>query len=164
MGILSNLTGSGRGGSSIEGGHGINSSSLLAPTNPNALSPTNPGNLTNVRTHKIVDQPRFFTKEQADQLCTNEALASYILKHTKRAFGALGRQEGNDAELQQTYRTYQTRVATAEAKKVRSNANYGKVLQGMRAGYAQLGYGYQQVEMAATQRVTEIKARLAGIR
>ena len=164
MGILSNLTGSKSGGSAIEGGHSISSGSLLQQTTSSAINPTKPGNLTNVRTHKVVDRPRVFTQAEADQLSLNEAIASHIIQHTKRAYRALGKQEGHDASLQETYRDYQTKVATAEMRKVRSNAKLGKVLHGMRAAYAQMGFGMQQVEMGANQRVAEIKARILGMR
>lgn len=164
MGILSNLTGSGSGGSATHGGHSISSSSLLQQTHGSAITPTNPGNLTNVRTHQIVDRPRVFTQGEADRICINEAMASHVIQHTRRAFRALGKQEGHDASLQEVYRDYQGKVATNELRKVRSNAKLGKVLHGMRAAYAQLGFGTQQAEMGANQRVSEIKARLMGIR
>ena len=165
MGILSNLTsGSGKSGQAVHGGHSLNTSALLNQTNANAINPTNPGNLTNVRTHQVVTAPRCFTRAEADAICTNEAMASHILTHTKRAFKALGKQEHNDAELQSVYREYQGKVAGAEMKKVRANAKLGKTLHGMRAAYAQLGFGTQMAEVNANQRVTEIKARLAGLR
>ena len=165
MGILSNITsGSGKSGSAVHGGHRLSTDSLLHQTNANAINPTNPGNLTNIRSHQVVTAPRCFTRAEADAICTNEAMASHILTHTKRAFKALGRQEHNDAELQATYRQYQGKVAGAELKKVRANANLGKVLHGMRTAYATLGFGTQMAEVNANQRVTEIKARLAGLR
>jgi hypothetical protein len=149
---------------SNDGGHAIDKSKVLAATAPGVISPTNPGNFGSIRTAPIVPAPRYFERDEADQLKELAKEKINGARQAKRAYEALGKIEEADAKVHKEHRKYEGVVAENELKKVRSNAGLAKKLHGMRPGYARLGLGIDKAENDARTRIDAIRAKLtAGV-
>ena len=145
-----------------DGGHAIEKSKVLAETAAGVITPTSPGNFGSIRTAPVVPAPRYFERDEADQLkeLAKEKVAG--ARQSKRAYQALGKIEEADAKVHKEHRKYEGVVAENELKKVRSNASLAKKLHGMRPGYARLGLGIDKAENDARVRIDAIKAKLTA--
>ena len=146
-------------------------SSTIAPANfmqqtdQTAITPEN-GDLFIQKNHStipICGEPRGFTRDEAAEIEARVALNQHLATNATKAFRALGRNAHHDAAIQVAHRHYLGQVATAELKKVGANAQLGKVLHGLRPGYAALGLGLDNAQRTADQKVSVLKARIAGI-
>lgn len=149
---------------SNDDGHTIDKSKVLAATGAGVISPTNPGNFGSIRTAPVVPEPRYFDRDQADQLKELAKEKTDGARQSKRAYESLGKIEEADAKVHKHHRKYEGVVADNELKKVRSNAGLAKKLHGMRPGYARLGLGIDKADNDARTRIDAIKAKLtAGV-
>ena len=145
-----------------DGNHAIDKSRVLAATAAGVISPTNPGNFGSIRTAPIVPAPRYFERDEADQLKEMAKEKTDGARQAKRAYQALGKIEEADAKVHKEHRKYEGVVAENELKKIRSNASLAKKLHGMRPGYARLGLGIDKAENDARVRIDAIKAKLTA--
>ena len=145
-----------------DGGHAIDKSRVLAATAAGVITPTSPGNFGSIRTAPIVPAPRYFERDEADQLKEMAKEKTDGARQAKRAYQALGKIEEADAKVHKEHRKYEGVVAENELKKIRSNASLAKKLHGMRPGYARLGLGIDKAENDARVRIDAIKAKLTA--
>ncbi|MEG4287305.1 hypothetical protein QUB68_29790 [Microcoleus sp. A006_D1] len=145
-----------------DGGHAIDKSKVLAETAAGVITPMRPGNFGSIRTAPVVPGPRYFERDEADQLKELAKEKTDGARQAKRAYQALGKIEEADAKVHKEHRKYEGVVAENELKKVRSNASLAKKLHGMRPGYARLGLGIDKAENNARVRIDAIKAKLTA--
>ncbi|MEG4287298.1 hypothetical protein QUB68_29755 [Microcoleus sp. A006_D1] len=145
-----------------DGEHAIDKSKVLAETAAGVITPMNPGNFGSIRTAPVVPAPRYFERDEADQLKELAKEKTDGARQAKRAYQALGKIEEADAKVHKEHRKYEGVVAENELKKVRSNASLAKKLHGMRPGYARLGLGIDKAENNARVRIDAIKAKLTA--
>ncbi|TAE96865.1 MAG: hypothetical protein EAZ78_26395 [Oscillatoriales cyanobacterium] len=150
-------------GGLVHGGHGIDKSTVLAPTSTDAISPLNPGKFTAAdRSVPIIEKPRYFTEEEAEAMKTLAKEKTDGARQAKRAYEALGKIEEADAKVHKHHRKYEGVVADNELVKKRADARLGKHLHGLRPSYARLGMSLDQAASNADTRIGEIKAKLQG--
>jgi hypothetical protein len=145
-----------------DGNHAIDKSKVLAETAAGVITPMSPGNFGSIRTAPVVPAPRYFERDEADQLKELAKEKVDGARQAKRAYQALGKIEEADAKVHKEHRKYEGVVAENELKKVRSNAGLAKKLHGMRPGYARLGLGIDKAENNARVRIDAIKAKLTA--
>jgi hypothetical protein len=145
-----------------DGGHAIDKSKVLQSTAPGVITPLNPGNFGSIRTAPIVPSPRYFERDEADQLKELAKEKVDGARQAKRAYQSLSKIEEADAKVHKEHRKYEGVVAENELKKVRSNAGLAKKLHGMRPGYARLGLGIDKADSDARTRIDAIKAKLTA--
>jgi hypothetical protein len=151
------------GGGLVHGGHGINHSTVLAPTSADAISPLNPGKFTAAdRSVPIIEKPRYFTEEEADAMKGLAKEKTDGARQAKRAYEAAGKIEEADAKVHKHHRKYEGVVADNELVKKRADARLGKHLHGLRPAYARLGMSLDQAASNADTRIGQIKAKLQG--
>lgn len=148
--------------STNDGNHAINKTKVLATTGAGVISPLNPGNFGSIRTAPVVPEPRYFDRDQADQLKELAKEKTDGARQSKRAYESLGKIEEADAKVHKHHRKYEGVVADNELKKIRSNAGLAKKLHGMRPGYARLGMGIDKAENDARTRIDAIRAKLTA--
>ncbi|HLO52494.1 MAG TPA: hypothetical protein VK211_29110 [Kamptonema sp.] len=168
MGIQGLLFGGGgkaasgeKGGDLASGGHAINRSQVLAPTDAGAISPLNPGNFTSIRSTPVVPAPRYFAPEEADALAQLEKEKAIGAKASKKAYKKLGKIEGHDATVHKAHRKYEGEVADHELTKKQADARLGRHLHALRPQYARLGFGLERAEQNADRRISELKSKVA---
>ncbi|MEG5061916.1 hypothetical protein QUB60_29590 [Microcoleus sp. A2-C5] len=145
-----------------DGGHAIDKSRVLAATAAGVITPLTPGNFGSIRTAPIVPAPRYFERDEADQLKELAKEKTDGARQSKRAYQSLSKIEEADAKVHKEHRKYEGVVAENELKKVRSNAGLAKKLHGMRPGYARLGLGIDKADSDARTRIDAIKAKLTA--
>ncbi|MCC3564495.1 MAG: hypothetical protein JGK32_03920 [Microcoleus sp. PH2017_31_RDM_U_A] len=138
------------------------SEAISKPTDASVITPLNPGKFTSVRSVPVCDTPRYFTAEEADAMKELAKEKTDGARQSKRAYGAMTKIEEADAKVHKLHRGYEKSVATNELKKKRADAGLGKHLQGLRPGYARLGFGLEKAETDATARIEAIKTKLLG--
>jgi hypothetical protein len=172
MGILARITDKIKGftsnkgnGSSITssgGDHDIDKNLILSPTDPGAITPFNSGNWGSIRTAPVVENPRYFTKPEADalkQLATQKAEGA---RQSQRAYKSLGKIEKADATVHKAHRKYEGVVSDNELVKIRANAKLGRHLHSQRVAYVQLHNGLDRADNSANNRIDELKAKAKG--
>lgn len=169
MGILSTITrtgGSGNDGGTgktYTGGHTINLDRVMAPTDPNAINPMNPGKFTSIRTKEVVQAPRYYSKEEAQQLKLEAKQLTEGATHTRKAYKSLGRIEQADTRVHQAHRNYEGTVSESELDKKRSDAKLAKKLHTQRPQYTRLGRSVERADNAANTRITELTAKIEAM-
>ena len=162
MGLMSRLLGSSGESKSSEISQStanIQASTVFAPAG--GFSPNKPGKFENIRSAPLLEEPRYFTADEADKLEELARQKKAQVKPTEQALHALGQVERADAKVQSAYyREYAPRVASAELKKIAAKQQYAAHLHGLRAPYAALGAGLSRAENKATAAVAAIKAGL----
>lgn len=138
------------------------SEALGKPTDASVITPLNPGKFTSIRSVPVADTPRYFTVEEADAMKNLAKEKTEGARQSKRAYGAMTKIEEADAKVHKEHRKYESSVATNELKKKRSDVKHAKHLQGLRPGYARLGFGLEKAESDATARIEAIKTKLLG--
>ncbi|NJN13661.1 MAG: hypothetical protein HC815_39540 [Richelia sp. RM1_1_1] len=146
--------------SSIESiGHAIDKQTVLRATDSQVYSPVNPGNYNSIRTVPICEDPRYFTKREADgfkRLATEKAESA---RQSQRAYKSLSKIERSDAIVHKSHRKYEGVVADEELAKLRSNAKQARHLHALRPEYARLGVGLDRADNSATVRIAELKSK-----
>ena len=138
------------------------SEKLAAPTDAGAITPLNPGNFASIRTATIIEAPRYYSKEEADE---RKKLAKEKVegaRYTKKYLKATSQIEEADGAVHKAYRKHQKVVATVELTKKQADVGLAKHLLGLAPGYAKLGVGLEKAENRATERIEAIKAKLLG--
>lgn len=143
-----------------ESGHSINKETVLKATNPQAYSPFNPGDYNSIRSFPICKNPRYFDKPEADALKKLATEKAEGARQSQRAYKSLAKIEHSDAEVHKAQRKYEGKVADAELTKLRSNAKQARHLHALRPDYARLGIGLDRAESSATNRISELKAKV----
>ena len=165
MGILGHITNdqsssNDQSTSLCSGGHAIDKSLALSPTDPGAINPMNAGSWESVRTTPVNVTPRYFNKAEADalkQLATEKVQGA---RQSKRAYKSLSKIENADAVVHRHHRTYIKGVADSELTKKRADASTAKHLHALRPEYAKLGFGVDRADGKAQQRIDELKAKI----
>jgi len=147
---------------SNDGGHAIDKSKVLAQTGPGVISPTNPGNFGSIRTAPVVPAPRYFKRDEADQLKELAKEKTDDARQSKRAYKALGKIEEADKTVHKANRQYEGTVAENELGKKRADTSLAKKLHGLRPGYARLGLGIDKADNDARVRIDAIKSKLTA--
>ncbi|BAY10289.1 hypothetical protein [Calothrix sp. NIES-2098] len=164
MGFLARIMSAGKSSnnqSSLStGGHAIDKNVVLSPTDPTVITPMNAGSWETVRTAQVNHSPRYFTKEEADQIRAIAKGASEGARHTQRAYRGLRRIEEADAAVHKHHRNYIRGVADAELTKKRADASTARHLHRQRPEYAKLGFGLDKAEDKANQRIEELKRKI----
>ena len=105
-------------GGLVHGGHGIDKSLVLAATSADAISPLNPGKFTAAdRSVPIIENPRYFTEEEADAMKGLAKEKTEGARQAKRAYEAAGKIEEADAKVHKHHRKYEGVVADNELVK-----------------------------------------------
>ena len=182
MGVFNFLTGGrARGGSfdrpSAPGSKGgaIAHDRALAPTTPNAITPGNPGNFSTIRSVPVLQQPRYFSREEANALKQLATQKRQQLTSTKSAYKSLKQAVKADATVHAEHREYETVEGRAELKKKRADGRHLKAMHALRPGYAGIvdsvavasDRAALQIEADRQNRIArhdQFKARLAGVR
>jgi hypothetical protein len=162
MGLWNTFTGSdskGQKGNNT-GGHNIQKSNVLRPTDGQAFSPENPGNFGTVRSIPVIQNPRYFTVEEAQAIEKFRDQRKEQLAATKRAYKAVTEVDGYDVEVQVTHNKYAEKIAGNEVKKLTSNAAYAKKLHALRPAYARLSAELDKAEVQMDRRVGEIYSEI----
>lgn len=164
MGFLARITQgnkSSEGGSNLAtGGHAIDKNRVLAPTDPTAINPMNAGRWQSVRTAPINEEPRYFTKAEADVLKQLAKEKTEGARESKRAYRSLKKIELADAEVHKHHRNYIRGAADGELTKKRADVATARHLHRQRPEYARLGIGLENAENKAQQRIEELKAKI----
>ncbi len=165
MGFLARITSAGKSSNSNQsslatGGHAIDKNVVLSPTDPTAINPMNAGTWQTVRTAPINDNPRYFTKEEANALKELAKDKTEGARQSQRAYKSLSKIESADAQVHKHHRNYIRGVADAELTKKRADASTARHLHRQRPEYAKLGLGIDRAEDKAAQRIAELKAKI----
>ncbi|MHC5849128.1 hypothetical protein [Nostoc sp.] len=166
MGILARITSAAKSNSNSNesslstGGHGIDKNRVLSPTDPTVINPVNAGNWETVRSAPINDTPRYYTKVEADALKQFSKQKKEEARQAKRAYKSLKSLEEADAQVHTAHRGYIKGVADSELTKKRSDASTARHLHTLRPEYARLGFGLDNAENKAQQRIEELKAKI----
>ncbi len=160
MGVWSTLTGKdsdqkGQSGKNT-GGHNIQKSSVLRPTDGQAFSPENPGKFGSVRSVPVIESPRYFTVEEAEAIEKFRDQRKEQLAATKRAYKAVLQIDGYDVQVHKTHYKYAEGIAGNEVKKLTTNAKYAKKLHSLRPAYARLSAELDKAEVQMDRRVGEV--------
>jgi hypothetical protein len=147
---------------SNDGSHAIDKSKVLASTDTIVITPLNPGNFSSIRSVPVVPDPRYFDREQADELKKLAKEKTDGARQSKRAYKALTKIEVADKTVHKEHRKYEGAVAENELGKKRADAGLAKKLHGIRPGYARLGLGIDKADSDARTRIDTIKAKLTG--
>ncbi|MEM9922523.1 MAG: hypothetical protein AAF915_01995 [Cyanobacteria bacterium P01_D01_bin.50] len=140
--------------------HGINKDAALAATSDYVINPNNPGNWASIRTAPILQQPRYFSKPEADglkRLATEKAEGA---RQSQRAYKSLRKIEHSDAVVHKYHRRYESTVADAELTKLKSNTKLAKHLHAQRPEYFRMGAGIDRSEKSGDRRISELKAKV----
>ncbi|MGF1934526.1 MAG: hypothetical protein RM347_009000 [Nostoc sp. ChiQUE02] len=166
MGILARITSAAKSSSNSNesslstGGHGIDKNRVLAPTDPNVINPVNAGSWETVRTAPVNHTPRYFNKAEADALKQVANQKREEARQAKRAYKSLKKLEESDAQVHTAHRSYIKGVADNELTKKRADASTARHLHTLRPEYARLGFGLDNAENKAQQRIEELKAKI----
>lgn len=169
MGILSTITRTGGSasdggtGKTYTGGHTINLDRVMAPTDASVINPMNPGNFTSIRSKEIIQAPRYFTKEESQQLKLEASQKTVGAAHTRKAYKSLGRIEQADTRVHQAHRNYEGTVSESELDKKRSDAKLAKKLHTQRPQYTRLGRSVERADNAANTRVLDLTAQIKAM-
>jgi hypothetical protein len=163
MGILARITSAGKSSNESQlstGGHAIDKSRVLSPTDPTVITPMNSGNWESVRTTPVNNSPRYFTKDEADALKALSTEKAKGARQAQRAYRSLKKIEAADAQVHVHHRNYIRGVADSELTKKRADATTARHLHALRPEYARLGFGLERAENKAQQRIDELKAKV----
>ena len=166
MGILKRITGQGGNGnqsnssSLATGGHAINKDVVLNPTAPDVINPMQSGSWSTVRTAPINHDPRYFSKEEADELKKLATTKQQGARQSKRAYKSLKKIENADAQVHASHRGYLRGVADSELVKKRADAATARHLHAQRPEYAKLGQGLDRAENKAQERINELRNKV----
>lgn len=165
MGLMGYLFGQapqalpGTGGNITEGQHNINKDVILRPTDGAAPSPTNIGTMSSIRTVPVLDDPRYFSPEEAQAL---EKLAKQKKKGALAsidAYAAMRKIDNCDVIVHKEHRRYQRKLANNESEKKAADVRYGNRLHALRGKYAEMGTSLEAAEKKADQRVAIAKSK-----
>lgn len=165
MGILARITSGGKSANNNQsslatGGHAINKDVVLSPTDATVINPMNAGTWQTVRTAPVNQEPRYFTKTEADVLKQLAKEKTEGARQSQRAYRSLKKIEAADAEVHKHHRNYIRGVADGELTKKRADVATAKHLHRQRPEYARLGIGLDNAENKAQQRIEELKAKV----
>jgi hypothetical protein len=148
--------------SSNDGNHAIDKSKVLAKTDSGVITPNSPGNFSSIRSVPVVPDPRYFDREQAEQLKELAKEKTDGARQSKRVYKFLTKIEEADKTVHKEHRKYEGAVAENELGKKRADVGLAKKLHGLRPGYARLGLGIDKADSDARTRIDEIKIKLTG--
>lgn len=151
-----------KGGDLAGGGHAIDKSKILAPSDPTVISPLNPGNFGSIRSVPIVPAPRYFSPEEAAALSQLEKEKGVGAKASQKAYKKLAKIEEHDSTVHKAHRKYEGKVADSELVKKQADARLGRHLHALRPDYARLGAGLERAEKSADSQIEAIKSKIAG--
>ena len=143
-----------------DGSHKINANTALAATSAEVVNPLQPGNWSAHRSKEVEHNPRYFTKQEAQQLGEELKNKREGVAATRTALKKLSKIDDADVEIHKAHRKYLGHIADNELKKVRSNAGLARKLHGMRGQYAAIGASVEAAQTKADQRVSEAKQRV----
>lgn len=146
------------------GGHSIDKSKVLSPTDATVINPMNTGLGETVRTKEVSTTPRYHSVEEAKQLKEEADQKQREAKATKRAYKSLKRIEEADADVHSSHRSYLRGVADSELTKKRADAKTAKHLHRQRPQYERLGIGIDKANQQATTRIAELRAKIESTR
>ncbi len=162
MGFFTRITNKIKGVTAAHGNHSIDSNSVLAPTDSQAVNPNQPGQWQSIRTAPVNHTPRYFTKQDADAAYQLRKHTTEGARQAKRVYKHMARVEHNDADVHKHHRKYLGNVADAELTKISSNTKLARHLHALRPRYAQLGQGLTNAEQSATEQVNRVKSKIRG--
>lgn len=146
-----------------QGDHTINIDKVLDPTDPDVITPINPGNFSSIRSHDVIKDPRYFSKDEANTLKATAKDKREGATQSKRAYSALRSIEKSDSKVHTEHRKYEKTVARSETDKQKSNASLARKLHRLRPEYTQMGKGLESAESKANARLLELKTKLAAV-
>lgn len=158
--IMSAGKSSGNQSSLATGGHAIDKNQVLSPTDPTAINPMNAGKWQSIRTAPINEEPRYFTKDEADVLKALAKEKTEGARQSQRAYKSLSKIEQADAAVHKHHRNYIRGASDAELTKKRADASTARHLHRQRPEYAKLGIGLDNAETKANKRIDELKAKI----
>lgn len=133
--------------------HAIAPGRVLAPTHPAAITPTNPGNFASIRTAAILNQPRYFNRQEAIAIRHLATEKRQQLSSTRSAYKGLKQIEKADAVVHTEHREYESTVAKMEVRKKRADTRHAKQLHGLRSAYAQMAGGLESADQRAAAQI-----------
>jgi hypothetical protein len=166
MGILARITQKVKGSKDSNqsglssGGHNIDHNSVLSPTDPTVINPNNPGTWQSIRTAPIVEEPRYFTKEEANAVKKIATQKTDEARQAQRAYKSLSKIEKADATVHKSHRKYQSEVSKNELTKLRSNVKLARKLHAQRPEYVRMSEGLSRADESAQKRIDELKNKV----
>jgi hypothetical protein len=135
------------------GSHSIDPATVMH--SHGGISPINPGNFGTIRTLPLVPSPRYFSKEESDQLRQMAKQKRKDAIATRQVYKALASVEESDALVHVSHRAYEGVSAASELQKKRADAQLARQLHSQRSSYSRLHYG---LELAGQQAQLRIQA------
>lgn len=165
MGIQKLLFGGGisqsKGGeAATTGHHNIDHQRVLKATDGSVINPNNPGNFSSIRSVPVVQQPRYFSPEEAGALSALEKEKATGAMASVRAYKKLAKIEKHDATVHRAHRKYESKVADSELEKKQADARHARHLHTIRPDYERMAVGLQRAEANANQRISELKNKV----
>ncbi|NJK37254.1 MAG: hypothetical protein HC825_00030 [Oscillatoriales cyanobacterium RM1_1_9] len=159
MGILTSLLGT-NSTSDTFADHRINPANVLAPTDNQALNPRNPGPFGSVRSTPVLNDPRYFNKEEVQALKSLARERKSSSKYTQQAFNALQQIDDADVEVHAAFYQYRQHLAGNEVQKLAANTKYAEALHGLRPRYVSLGAGIDGADYKASFKIQQLKQKM----
>ena len=136
--------------------HNISKSTVLGATAPGAISHQN-ADFSSIRTVPVCQQPRYFTKQEAEALKQLSKLKREQAAQAQLAYKALKGIDNSDTEVHTVHRGYQAKIARNELEKLQANAKLAETLHAQRAQYSELDSRVNMAETNASNAISAIK-------